>query len=131
MSVDAFDLVVLGSGPAGEKGAAQAAYFGTRVALVEKAEHLGGAGVNKVTDFNPYRTGTNNQTIVTAGKDTYLSYPGVALTTATAGDESLFYSWNVGGGVRLGRFFIESQYKSINTNGASSNHIPIVVGLNF
>jgi len=31
-----FDLVVIGSGPAGEKGAAQAAYFGKRVALVEK-----------------------------------------------------------------------------------------------
>jgi len=45
----AFDLVVLGSGPAGEKGAAQAAYFGKRVALVEKAPHLGGAGINTGT----------------------------------------------------------------------------------
>src|SRR3989304_1862985 len=35
MSSDAFDLIVIGSGPAGEKGAAQAAYFGKRVALVE------------------------------------------------------------------------------------------------
>ena len=33
-----FDLVVIGSGPAGEKGAAQAAYFGKNVALVEKDE---------------------------------------------------------------------------------------------
>ncbi len=46
---EAFDLVVIGSGPAGEKGAAQAAYFGKRVALVEKAPHLGGAGVNTGT----------------------------------------------------------------------------------
>jgi NAD(P) transhydrogenase len=44
-----FDLVVIGSGPAGEKGAAQAAYFGKRVALVERAPHLGGAGVNTGT----------------------------------------------------------------------------------
>jgi NAD(P) transhydrogenase len=44
-----FDLVVVGSGPAGEKGAAQAAYFGRRVALVEKEPHLGGAGVNTGT----------------------------------------------------------------------------------
>ena len=28
-----YDLVVIGSGPAGEKGAAQAAYFGKKVAL--------------------------------------------------------------------------------------------------
>ncbi len=44
-----FDLVVIGSGPAGEKGAAQAAYFGKKVALVERAPHLGGAGINTGT----------------------------------------------------------------------------------
>ncbi|MCZ7647520.1 MAG: Si-specific NAD(P)(+) transhydrogenase [Planctomycetota bacterium] len=38
-----YDLVVLGSGAAGEKGAAQAAYFGKRVAMVEKDYYLGGA----------------------------------------------------------------------------------------
>jgi NAD(P) transhydrogenase len=46
---EAFDLVVIGSGPAGEKGAAQAAYFGKRVALVEKAPALGGASVHTGT----------------------------------------------------------------------------------
>ena len=30
-----YDLIVIGAGPAGEKGAAQAAYFGKRVALIE------------------------------------------------------------------------------------------------
>jgi NAD(P) transhydrogenase len=49
MSSDAFDLIVIGSGPAGEKGAAQAAYFGKRVALVERERRLGGAGVNTGT----------------------------------------------------------------------------------
>ncbi len=49
MTPESFDLVVLGSGPAGEKGAAQAAYFGKRVALVEKAPFLGGAGINTGT----------------------------------------------------------------------------------
>ena len=44
-----YDLVVVGSGPAGEKGAAQAAYFGKKVALVERAPHIGGAGVNTGT----------------------------------------------------------------------------------
>jgi NAD(P) transhydrogenase len=49
MSVENFDLVVIGSGPAGEKGAAQAAYFGKRVVLVEREPHLGGAGINTGT----------------------------------------------------------------------------------
>ena len=44
-----YDLVVIGSGPAGEKGAAQASYFGKRVALIERAADLGGACVNTGT----------------------------------------------------------------------------------
>ena len=44
-----YDLVVIGSGPAGEKGAAQAAYFGKKVALVEKSSALGGAAANTGT----------------------------------------------------------------------------------
>jgi len=44
-----YNLVVIGSGPAGEKGAAQAAYFGKRVALVEREEVLGGAACNTGT----------------------------------------------------------------------------------
>lgn len=46
---DHYDLIVIGSGPAGEKGAAQAAYFGKRVALIERAPHVGGAGINTGT----------------------------------------------------------------------------------
>jgi len=44
-----YDLIVLGSGPAGEKGAAQAAYFGKKVALVEREPVFGGACVNTGT----------------------------------------------------------------------------------
>ncbi len=44
-----FDLVVIGGGPAGEKGAAQAAYFGKKVALIERQDYLGGAGINTGT----------------------------------------------------------------------------------
>jgi NAD(P) transhydrogenase len=43
-----YDLLVIGSGPAGEKGAAQAAYFGKRVAIVE-ADEVGGAATNTGT----------------------------------------------------------------------------------
>ncbi len=44
-----YDLIVIGSGPAGEKGAAQAAYFEKKVGLVERAPQLGGACVNTGT----------------------------------------------------------------------------------
>ena len=44
-----YDLIVIGSGPAGEKGAAQAAYFGKRVALIEREPVAGGACVNTGT----------------------------------------------------------------------------------
>jgi NAD(P) transhydrogenase len=47
--MEPYDLVVIGAGPAGEKGAAQAAYFGKHVALVESAPHPGGAGINTGT----------------------------------------------------------------------------------
>src|SRR3954454_8516319 len=44
-----YDLVVIGSGPAGEKGAVQAAYFGKRVAVIERSPALGGACVHTGT----------------------------------------------------------------------------------
>jgi NAD(P) transhydrogenase len=47
--VERYDLAVLGCGPAGEKGAAQAAYFGKRVLVVERAPHPGGAMVHTGT----------------------------------------------------------------------------------
>jgi NAD(P) transhydrogenase len=48
-SPDSFDLVVIGCGPAGEKGAAQAAYFGKRVAVIERAPVVGGSCINTGT----------------------------------------------------------------------------------
>ncbi len=47
--MDEFDLIVIGGGPAGEKGAAKAAYYGKRVALIERSPYLGGAGINTGT----------------------------------------------------------------------------------
>ena len=44
--MERFDLVTIGSGPAGEKGAAQAAYFGHKVAVVDRQARPGGAPVN-------------------------------------------------------------------------------------
>jgi NAD(P) transhydrogenase len=46
---DVFDLIVIGCGPAGEKAGAQAAYFGKRVAVIERAPDLGGSCINTGT----------------------------------------------------------------------------------
>jgi NAD(P) transhydrogenase len=48
MKVD-YDLIVIGVGPAGEKAAAQAAYFGKRVVTIERAAEPGGAGTHTGT----------------------------------------------------------------------------------
>jgi NAD(P) transhydrogenase len=44
-----YDLIVIGAGPAGEKGASKAAQYGKRVALIERAPYPGGAGINTGT----------------------------------------------------------------------------------
>jgi NAD(P) transhydrogenase len=65
-----FELVVLGSGPAGQKAAIQAAKLGRRVALVERHAALGGACVNTGTipsktirEAILYLTGLNQRSI--------------------------------------------------------------------
>lgn len=47
--MEKYDLIVIGSGPAGEKAAVKAAYFGKKVAIIEKEHNYGGAGVNTGT----------------------------------------------------------------------------------
>lgn len=44
-----YDLIVIGAGPAGEKGASKAAYYRKRVVLIESAPYVGGAGINTGT----------------------------------------------------------------------------------
>ena len=48
-AAESFDLVVIGCGPAGEKAAAQAAYFGKRVAIIEREPAVGGSCINTGT----------------------------------------------------------------------------------
>jgi NAD(P) transhydrogenase len=42
---DSFDMIVIGAGPAGEKAAVQAAWFGKRVAVVDRSTSPGGSAV--------------------------------------------------------------------------------------
>src|SRR6266852_1042097 len=44
-----YDFIVIGSGPAGQRAAIQAAKSGKRVALIEKREVVGGACINTGT----------------------------------------------------------------------------------
>src|SRR5688572_28577150 len=45
-SADELDFVVIGAGPAGEKAATQAAYFGKRVAIIDRRADPGGIAVS-------------------------------------------------------------------------------------
>jgi len=47
--MDKFDLIVIGSGPAGQRAAIQATKFGKKAALIEKMEVIGGAAINTGT----------------------------------------------------------------------------------
>ncbi|MFN8223562.1 MAG: Si-specific NAD(P)(+) transhydrogenase [Gaiellales bacterium] len=65
-----YDLVVIGSGPAGQRAAVQAAKLGKRVAIVEKGRRLGGVCVNSGTipsktlrEAVVYLTGHNQRSV--------------------------------------------------------------------
>src|SRR5262249_28546294 len=69
-----FDLVVIGSGPAGEKGANQAAYHGYRVAVVERRSEPGGSAigvsgvpVKALRDTAVYLTGWSRRDVYGVG----------------------------------------------------------------
>src|SRR5215472_2904293 len=47
--MDTYDLIVIGSGPAGQRAAIQAAKCGKQVALIEKREVVGGTCINTGT----------------------------------------------------------------------------------
>ncbi len=47
--MEKYDLIVVGSGPAGQRAAIQAAKFGKRAALIEKLEVIGGTAINTGT----------------------------------------------------------------------------------
>jgi hypothetical protein len=91
---------------------------------------LGGAGLDWFSDFTPYRTTERPSQIVTAGSDTYTGAGSVVRATTGLSDDQMWH-WDVGGGIQLGKFFIESKYVAINTENKSSAYIPVRIGYNF
>lgn len=74
--IEPFDLVVIGAGPAGEKAGAQAAYFGKRVAIVDRRAEPGGSAASKtgvptktLREAALYLTGFRRRDLYGAGMD--------------------------------------------------------------
>ncbi|MEK7727786.1 MAG: Si-specific NAD(P)(+) transhydrogenase [candidate division KSB1 bacterium] len=99
-----YDLLVIGSGPAGEKGAAQAAYFGKKVALLERSPHLGGAGLN---------TGTVPSKTL---RETALYFSGLRQRGLYGIDYSLRENLTVGDFMHRKQIVIENQWQLIQRN---------------
>ena len=47
--MEKYDLIVIGSGPAGQRAAIQTSKFGKRAALIERLEVIGGCAINTGT----------------------------------------------------------------------------------
>ncbi|MEP6729954.1 MAG: hypothetical protein ABJE10_04910 [bacterium] len=94
---------------------------------------FGGGGIDKFSDFVPYRNSSN--AIVTAGSDTYLNEPGVTLTAAQAGDKSLFYHYQAGTGLDFNagpaHLFLEGKFMSVTTTNGPSRLFPVIAGFKF
>jgi NAD(P) transhydrogenase len=99
-----YDLVVIGSGPAGEKGAAQAAYFGKKVVLVERAPSLGGACIN---------TGTVPSKTL---RETALYFSGLRQRGLYGIDYSLKEGLKIGDLMYRERIVVENEWEIIKRN---------------
>jgi NAD(P) transhydrogenase len=110
-----YDLVVIGSGPAGEKGAAQAAFFGKKVALVERAPHVGGAGIN---------TGTVPSKTL---RETALYFSGLRQRGLYGIDYSLKENLNIHSFMYREQAVVEAEWQIISAN-LERHHISCIWG---
>jgi len=99
-----YDRVVIGAGPAGEKGAAQAAYFGKRVCIVERAPKPGGAAVNTST--------IPSQTL----RETALHFSGLRQRGLHGVDYRVKSDVTIGDFMRRERAVVEAEWRLIADN---------------
>jgi len=104
MSNDNFDLIVIGSGPGGEKGAAQAAYFGKRVAIVEREGVPGGAAAN--TGTLPSKTLRESALYLSGFRQRELHGVDTQLKRTVTARDFLFHE----------RFVVQSEHQRISEN---------------
>ncbi len=83
MSSEHYDLVVIGSGPAGQKGAIAAAKMRKKVAVVDRSEMIGGVSVHGGTIASKtlrlavlYLTGFRQRSLLWAGLQAQRKYHG-------------------------------------------------------
>jgi len=115
ISMEHFDLIVIGSGPAGEKGAAQAAYFNKRVAVIEKAPNVGGARTN--TGALPSKT----------LRETALYFSGLRQRELYGIDYSLKEDFRVAGFTYRKQTVIENEIRLIGDN-LTRHNIQLIQG---
>jgi NAD(P) transhydrogenase len=110
-----YDLVVIGAGPAGEKGAAQAAYFGKKVAVVDRLPgSVGGASLN---------TGTHSKAL----RETALSFSGLRQRRSYGIDYSLNPHLDISRIMRREQSVVKTERATITRN-LERHHIETVWG---
>ena len=95
---DGFDLIVVGGGPVGVGAAASASLFGKRVALVEVAETLGGAGIN--TGTIPSKTLRETALMLTGGRARQLIGVDISLQREATISDLMRHELNVRASIR-------------------------------
>ena len=113
---DLFDLVVIGAGPAGEKGAAQAAYFGKKVCIIERSPKPGGAAVN---------TGTIPSKTL---RETALYFSGLRQKGLYGVDLRVKHDITISDFMHRERAVVESAWALIDEN-LKRHHVTVVQGL--
>ena len=110
-----YDLVVIGAGPAGEKGAAQAAYFGKKVAVVDRLPtSVGGASL---------KTGTHSKAL----RETALAFSGLRQRRLYGIDYSLNQSLDIRRIMNREQAVVETE-RAIITRNLERHHIETVWG---
>ena len=110
-----YDLIVIGAGPAGEKGAAQAAYFGKKVCVIERAPKPGGAAVN---------TGTIPSKTL---RETALYFSGMRQRGLYGVDLKVKHDITIGDFMFRERAVVESTWSLIDEN-LKRHHVDVVQG---
>jgi NAD(P) transhydrogenase len=114
--VQHYDLLVIGTGPAGEKGAAQAAYFGKRVAIVEASSDFGGACVN---------TGTIPSKIL---RESALYFSGIKQRGLYGVDYSLREGLTIKSFMHRKDVLVETERRKVRENLAA-HHVDVLQGI--